>query len=288
VATTLLERLGRSPDSRLLIVNADDFGMCNAENVATVEGLDAGVYSSTTIMLPCPWSREALSYARARPAADAGVHLTHTSEWQTYKWSPVCGASAVPSLVDELGHFHRDIESVYRLAALDEVERECRAQIEQALTAGVDVTHIDSHMGTMQLDPRYHALYLRLAAEYRLPLRMLARGFLERTGFSDVVTLADELGVLAPDYLHVGGPADAAAPTADYWNHVFDSLRPGVSEIYVHAGFDHPELRACCPQWEARVADHEFFSSPETAARLRRLGIETIGYRALREAQRAG
>jgi predicted glycoside hydrolase/deacetylase ChbG (UPF0249 family) len=287
VSPSLAERLGHAAESRLLIVNADDFGMCHAENRATVDGLEAGVYTSSTIMVPCPWFAEAADYARRRVEADIGVHLTQTSEWDTFKWGPVAGRDAVPSLCDERGHFHPTVEAVYQHAALDQVERECRAQIEQALAAGVDVSHIDSHMGTMQLDPRYHELYIRLAADYQVPLRMLPRRLLERMGFDGTLALVDQLGVLAPDFFHVGGPADPAS-TAAYWNDVFANLPPGVSEIYLHAGYDDPELRACCPAWAQRVADHEFFTTPATQAHLRALDIVPIGYRALRAAQRAG
>jgi hypothetical protein len=142
-------------------------------------------------------------------------------------------------------------------------------------------------MGTMQLDGRYHELYVRLAADYRVPVRIAPRLLLERMGMGQVWALADELGVLAPDFLHFHGPPEPEATNA-YWTSLFEGLQPGVSEILVHAGCDDPELRACCPAWRQRVADHEFFSAPSTRAQLVSLGIQTIGYRALREAQRAG
>jgi hypothetical protein len=283
---SLCERLGQPADARLLIVNADDFGMCHDENRATIDGLEAGVYTSSTIMVPCPWFAEAAEYGRGHPEADVGVHLTQTSEWDTLKWGPVAGRGAVASLVDERGYFFADVPPVYASGKLDEVERECRAQIDQALAAGIDVTHIDSHMGTMQLDRRYHELYVRLAADYRLPLRMVPRAMLSNTGFESVLTLVDQFGVLAPDGFHIGGPP-APEATADYWNAVFESLPAGVNEVYVHAGYGDAEMRACCPAWRQRVADHDFFSAPSTQRRLRDLGISLIGYRTLRDAQRA-
>lgn len=286
VTPSLCERLGHPAGSRLLIVNADDFGMCHAENRATVEGLELGAYSSSTIMVPCPWFAEAADYGRTHPEADLGVHLTQTSEWQTLRWGPVAGRPAVPSLVDDRGHFHRDVASVYRHASLADVERECRAQIDQALAAGIDVTHLDSHMGTMQLDVRYHEIYVRLAAEYRVPLRVVPRVMLERSGFESIAALIDELGVLMPDAFYFDGPPEPAA-TAEFWNARFESLLPGVTEVLLHAGQDDPELRACCPAWEQRVADHQFFTAASTQRRLRDLGISLVGYRALRQAQRA-
>ena len=286
MSDTLCERLGYAPDTRLLIINADDFGMCHAANAATIDGLSPGAYTSSTIMVPCPWFAETAAYAKTTPEADLGVHLTTTSEWETLKWGPVAARGDVASLVDERGHFPRDIRSVYRRASLDEVERECRAQIDQALAAGIDVTHLDSHMGTMQLEPRYHELYLRLAADYRLPLRMASARLLDRMGVPGMREIAHSLGVLAPDELWFNGPPEPAA-TAGFWNRLFEKLQPGVNEIIVHAGYDQPELRACCPAWEQRVVDHDFFMAESTHARLRALGIVPIGYRDLREAQRA-
>jgi hypothetical protein len=105
-------------------------------------------------------------------------------------------------------------------------------------------------------------------------------------GFDAVLALVDQLGILAPDAFHVGGPP-APEVTADYWNAVFDRLPAGVSEVYVHAGYGDAEMRACCPAWRQRVADHQFFTAPSTQQRLRDLGISLIGYRALRDAQRA-
>jgi len=142
-------------------------------------------------------------------------------------------------------------------------------------------------MGTMQIDPLYHELYVRLAADYRLPLRMVPRQMLAGTHFARALLLLDELGVVAPDNFHIGGPAEPR-DTAAYWNALFAGLPAGVTELYVHAGYDDPELRGCCPAWEQRVVDHAFFTSDETRTRLASLGITLIGYQALRAAMRAG
>jgi hypothetical protein len=277
--------LGYPDDARLLIINADDFGMCHAENAATIAGLEQGAFCSATVMVPCPWFEEALAFARRRPDADLGVHITHTSEWMTYKWGPVCGASGVPSLVDAGGHFYRDVESVYAHARFDEIEQETRAQIERALAGGIDVTHLDSHMGTVQLDVNYHDLYVRLAAEYRLPIRMARRSWMHDMGMEQIVELADQLGVLSPDHFWYGGPRHPGE-TAPYWTTLLRNLPPGVNELYVHAAFDAPEMHALGDTWMQRAADYEFFTAPATSALLRDLGITLIGYRAVRELQR--
>jgi predicted glycoside hydrolase/deacetylase ChbG (UPF0249 family) len=281
----LAQLLGYPDDARLLIINADDFGMCHAENVATIAGLESGAFCSSTIMVPCPWFEETVVFAQRQPGADLGVHITHTSEWPTFKWGPVAGRGTVPSLVDERGRFYRDLPSLYAHARLEEVEIETRAQIDGALAAGIDVTHLDSHMGTVQLDLNYHALYIRLAAEYRLPIRMANRSFMRDMGMGQVAELADRLGVLSPDHFWYGGPP-APQETAAYWTNVLRQLKPGVSELYVHAAVDAPETRALGDTWAQRAADFAFFTAPSTRAVFRDLGITLIGYRLIRELQR--
>src|SRR5208282_6389210 len=143
---SMAEKLGYRAGARVLIINADDFGMCHDENEATIEGLTSGLFTSSTILVTCPWFEEAAEFARSHPSADLGVHLTLTSEWDRYKWGPVLGARAVPTLVDARGYLWPDVPPVYEHDRLDEVEAELRAQIDKALAAGVDVTHLDSHM----------------------------------------------------------------------------------------------------------------------------------------------
>ena len=155
--TSLAERLGYDAEARLLIVNCDDLGSCHAANVGVYEAVREGLGTSASLMVPCAWARDAASQYRGE---DLGVHLTLNAEWDTYRWGPV---TAGPSLLDAEGRLPRTIEEVWDRADLDEVRAELRAQVDQALRWGFDVTHLDSHMGTLQLDPRYFDIYLDLA-----------------------------------------------------------------------------------------------------------------------------
>ena len=185
------ERLGYAADARVLILNADDFGMCHDQNEGVMRGLKEGVFTSSTILVTCPWFEEAADFARNNPDADLGVHLTLTAEWDAYKWGPVLGAAAVPSLVDERGYLWQTVAQVYEHARLDEAEAELRAQIEKALAAGIDVTHLDSHMGTLQLRADYHEIYARLANEYRLPIRLASRRRMRTEGMGAILDQLD-------------------------------------------------------------------------------------------------
>jgi predicted glycoside hydrolase/deacetylase ChbG (UPF0249 family) len=284
--TTTARKLGYPADARVLIINADDFGMCHDENEATIEGLQTGLFTSSTILVTCPWFEEAAEFARANPGADLGVHLTLTSEWSRYRWGPVLGRRAVPSLCDAGGRLWPDVPSVYEHDRLEEVEAELRAQIEHALAAGVDVSHIDSHMGPLHLRADYHEVYRRIARDYRLPIRMLSRRVMAGMGMQDVVERIDRDGIFYPDHFVAGGP-DSPERTVSYWTDLIRSLKPGVTEVYCHPAYAREELSGCARDALQREADFRFFTSDAARALIRDEGIELVGYRRLRDTMRS-
>ncbi|HYB92093.1 MAG TPA: polysaccharide deacetylase family protein [Candidatus Binataceae bacterium] len=281
------ERLGYRADARLLMINADDFGMCHDQNEGVIRGLTEGVFTSSTILVTCPWFEEAAAFGRSNPGADLGVHLTLTSEWENYKWGPVLGPKAVPSLVDARGYLWRDVPEVFANDRLDEAEAELRAQIEKALAAGIDVTHIDCHMGPLQLRADYHELYWRLARDYRLPLRITPRVMMRQMEFGAILSGLDRDGILYPDGFHVGG-APNPETTDGYWTQVIRGLPPGISEIYCHPAVAREELMSCTRDGRQREADLRFFTSDKARRLLAENGIQRIGYRELRDAMRNG
>ena len=277
VVATLAERLGHAPDARLLIVNCDDLGSTRSANVAVYDALRNGVATSATLMVPCPWARDAAAQYRGE---DVGVHLTLNSEWETYRWGPLTRSS---SLLDGDGGFPRTVEDTWDHADLDEVRRELRAQIERAIVWGFDVSHLDSHMGTLQLRPEFFDVYLELAVDFGLPLRMAGASTERVVGFP-FRRLAEEVGVVFPDHF-VLCPVGARRRIE---RALFD-LRPGVTEVLLHPGIDTDELRTACDDWSGRVEDHAFLcSDPSLRNLLDRAGVHLIGFRELRELQRAG
>ena len=174
----LAQALGHAADDRLLIVNCDDLGSSHGANVAIEAALKDGLATSATLMVPCPWAFDAVQRCAG---LDIGVHLTLTCEYPGYRWRALTGAK---SLHDDQGFMPATAEAVWERADLADVRAECRAQIDQALAWGVDVTHLDAHMGTMQVDRRYFEIYVDLGAEYRLPLRMVGESGARRLGFA--------------------------------------------------------------------------------------------------------
>lgn len=279
------ERLGYAADARVLILNADDFGMCHDQNEGVMRGLKEGVFTSSTILVTCPWFEEAADFARNNPAADLGVHLTLTAEWDSYKWGPVLGQHAVPSLVDERGYLWQTVAQVYEHARLDEAEAELRAQIEKALAAGIDVTHLDSHMGTLQLRADYHEIYARLANDYRLPIRLASRRRIGIEGMGTILDQLDAFGVVTPDHLVFNGPS-SVAETETYWTNLLRTLKPGLTEILCHPAIARDELKSCARDALQREADFRFFTSEKTRQLVADEGIKMAGFRELRDLMR--
>jgi len=275
--TSLAEMLGYAPDARLLIVNCDDLGVSHAANVGVYEALRNGIATSASLMVPCPWAREAASRYRGE---DVGVHLTLNAEFDLYRWGPITHA---PSLLDGDGGFPRTVEDLWDHADLDEVRRELRAQVERAIYWGFDVSHLDSHLGALQLRPEFFDVYLELAIDFRLPIRLSGSSTERDIGFP-FRRLAAEEAVLFPDHLVVSrtGSSRRAIERA------LVELRPGVTEVYLHPAIDSGELRSFAPDWSARVDDHDLATNDASLRALcERAGIRLIGYRELRDLMRA-
>ncbi len=255
IAPTLAERLGFKATDRVLIVNGDDVGMSHAANAATIDALENGLMTSATIMVPCPWFPEIAAYAKAHPNSDFGLHLTHTSEWKSYRWGPVASKSDVPGLVDPQGYLWSDTMNVYKNSTPEQAEREARAQIRKALASGIDVTHLDSHMGALQFDDRYFQVYRRLAKEFDVPLRMGSQEILAGAGGGHQRAQLDADGVLYPDNLVYGGRRPGES-VKDYWKRMLSALKPGVTELYIHAALAGEEMRSITNSWQERAAEY--------------------------------
>jgi predicted glycoside hydrolase/deacetylase ChbG (UPF0249 family) len=276
--TSLVERLGHPAGSRLLIVNCDDLGSCHAANVGVYEALRDGAGTSASLMVPCPWARDAAARYRGE---DVGVHLTLNAEHDLYRWGPITQA---PSLLDGDGGFPRTTADLWDHADLDEVRRECRAQVERAIYWGFDVSHLDSHMAAMELRPEFFDIYLELAVDFDLPLRLGAATTERSVGFP-FRRLAAEEGILFPDhflYLPRVGSRRAI-------ERALTELPEGVTELHIRPAIDTGELRSLAPDWAGRVDDHDLVTGHTTLRSLvHRAGAGFIGYREIRDLQRHG
>lgn len=240
---TLNQRLGYPADARLILLNADDLGLLQSINAAAIMAFEAGALVSGSVMVPSPWFPEIAAHARTHPTFDLGVHLTLISERPSFRLSPVLGAPAVPSLVDGNGFFPEFWEPD-RKVDLKELEAECRAQLERARELGVFATHLDAHGHAMQWGgEEVFGLMLRLSAEYRLPVRV-GRNWFPQYGYLPRMLGRD--GVVLDRTITIPPTVPPARWTAWYVDTIH-SLAPGVTEIFLHPGYDNGELRAFAP-----------------------------------------
>lgn len=272
------QRLGFATGERLLIVNCDDLGVSHAANLATLRAMTDGIASSATLMVPCPWAREAARLFAGHPI---GIHLTVTCEYEGYRWR---GLTRGASLHDAEGFLPRTTAvALERLDAAD-ARAECQAQIEAALGWGVDVTHLDAHMGVMLARADLFEAYLDLAAHFRLPVRIGPEEESAKRGIAARARAAAR-GVLCND--HMLEPWDQ--PMRTLLSEAVPHLPPGVTDIFAHPAFDGEELRGYDTRnHHIRTHDAECLVDPEMRRLLDAHGIRRISYREIREAQRAG
>jgi predicted glycoside hydrolase/deacetylase ChbG (UPF0249 family) len=279
---TVAERLGHPADSKLLILHADDLGAAHSIDVASFAGLENGAITSASIMVPTPWIAEVAAYARAHPNADLGLHLTLTSEWETYRWGSVESADRVSSLLDSAGTFPNDEKFVAANAKPAEVEREIRAQISRAMSMGIRPTHLDSHMGSLFTTPALIATYVKVAHEYHLPFLAIKGSALA----------APEAGItprdVVLDALVIAGENIPRDQWKQFYLDAVNNLKPGLTEIIVHLGHDDAELQAVMVNHEPygatwRQHDYDVMTSPEFKKALKDNHVILVTWRELQK-----
>ncbi|HNS50035.1 MAG TPA: polysaccharide deacetylase family protein [Anaerolineae bacterium] len=298
VANPALRKLGLSQKDRVAILHADDVGMCQATLAAISDLWEAGLVSSAAAMVPCPWFAQAAALCRASPGVDVGVHLTTTCEYSAYRWGPLSTRDPASGLLAEDGGFHQTAPAAGLHGRPEAALREMEAQVVRAQDAGIDITHIDSHMGTAWF-PAVLPGYVELARQFRLPLLLLRPKPPTWRALQDEGWIAPghEMAALALNQaraLEQDGwplldnvfmmPLDRPGDRLEQAIWALDSLPPGITHFVLHPAVDTPELRAITPyDWPSRVADYRAFTSHELAVHVRRSDLQVIGYRALRD-----
>ena len=252
--------------------------MMHSINRAAFEALEKHWITSATILVPCPWLPEVAQFARSHPEVDFGIHLALNSEWPTYRWGPVSPRALVPSLLDADGYFPPLEADVVRQAKPAEVELELRAQIEKARAAGIRVTHLDSHMGTLFASQQLLETYRKLGREYGLPI-LLPRS----------LPHAKEMGIGEADFsvdreiqMRPGVPP---GEWMQEYKKMLGKLPQDIYQLTVHLGYDDEESRGAAGDrnWGGawRQRDLEIISSPEFREFLRAQGFQLVAWKDL-------
>jgi predicted glycoside hydrolase/deacetylase ChbG (UPF0249 family) len=292
IPNPVLKKLGFQPDDRVVIIHTDDIGMCQASVDAFAELWKFGLISSGAVMVPCPWFLEAAEFAKVNPNVDLGVHLTLTSEYDTYRWGPISTRDTKTGLMDQEGYFHRSSEGVWEHADPEAALWELDEQISRAIRAGMNLTHIDTHMGSVA-NSKFMEGYIQLAVKYRLPPMVPRMSVEELVNSQDVdqetakmvnvlIQTLEEMGIPLIDHLsglHLDNPKDRMGQAKQ----VLSSLKPGISHFIIHPAKDTPELRHITDTWDCRSADFETFMSDDLRDFIVQEGIQVIGYKDLKE-----
>ncbi|MBN2118006.1 MAG: polysaccharide deacetylase family protein [Anaerolineales bacterium] len=293
-----LKKLGFSETDRLVIIHTDDIGMCHAALQAFQDLWKFGTITSAAVMVPCPWFPAVAQMCRAHPEIDMGVHATLNAEWESYRWGPLSTREQESGLLDADGYFHQWPPAAYANAKPEAVEREVNAQIERALAAGIDVTHVDSHMGTI-MSPLFIQSYIQAAASRLLPnmlprpdapgAEMLGIGPAEMQAYAPVIQQLQNMGLPMVDGI-LAMPLDEPneQKQMEFAKDLFGNLPVGITHFILHPSIDTAELRAIAPDWESRVANYSTFMRDELKKFIESEDIQPIGYRQIRNAMREG
>lgn len=271
----ILTALGLSSNARAIVLHADDIGMCQATVDAYRQIVAMRPRYCASTMVPCSWF-PAVGRLCSGSVVDMGVHLTLTSEWADYRWRPLTAAHGA-GLCDAAGYFPTTAETLYARPGVEkDCEHELGTQIQRALDAGLDVTHLDCHMFAL-LHPRLLATYVELGRRFRLPC------FLP----PEVSPILEALPNTAPGGVRFDAwtslPMNRVGNRLELAKRYLDKLPAGLSYFFFHPAVDTPELRAIAPDWEARVADLELILADAWQSIVEAAGVTVVGMRDLRD-----
>jgi hypothetical protein len=284
---SLLEDLGLRSDERAVVVHVDDVGMSEPANQGALDAM-AGAATCGSIMVPCPGFESIARTCRARPELDLGVHLTLNAEYASVRWGPL--RRDVPGLVSPDGGMWRTSADTVQHASADEVDAELRAQVDRALDAGIDVTHLDAHMGTV-FDPKFLGVYAGLARDYRLPVFIprVRRADLEAQGlppslapYAAIIEQAEQDGFPVFDHFDADSLSFAPGKGEAHNRARLERLGAGLSYLITHCARGGPELQRITADWRQRAEEHRIYSDGTMARALGERGMRPIGMRPLR------
>jgi len=296
--TTLTQSLGLAEDARLAVIHVDDVGMCHGANKAYLDLFRSGGVTSGSVMVPCPWFMEIAQAAANDRTLDLGVHLTLTAEWPLYRWRAISTSSKASGLLDDDGYLPRNCAGLRQRLVPEACEVEMRAQVDRALAAGIEATHIDTHMGSAFI-PELFPIYLAIGRDYDLPLliprdldsylSVLKIGEIDRAACRAAFEQASAAGSPVVERFRMT-PGVASSEVEPAYRKLLTGDGPGLTYVAIHAtapGDIETIVPPVPPRAHWRTDEYTLFGSGRTKQWLKDAGITTIGYRAIRDLHRA-
>jgi predicted glycoside hydrolase/deacetylase ChbG (UPF0249 family) len=283
------EKLGYPPGKKVLLLHADDIGLCYETNIAAKEGLTQGHYQSCSIMAPCPWVGEIVAWAKQNPQYDVGIHLALNAEWKYYRWGPVAERSLVPGLVDKEGFLHGSLIATTVRGKGSEVETEIRAQIDKVLAMGIKPSHMDSHMGTCFAKPEFIEAYLKVSQETGIPAfvpapsdRLIARLRKEGTPITPrhVELMENYQGPKIDDFYILSSTKTYDEKKAKTLA-IIGSVEPGITEIIFHPQVESISSKEITGTWQMRAWEAKMWGDPDVVQYFADNGIIQTNFKEL-------
>ncbi len=292
-----LNLLGLKESSKAVVFHADDIGMLNATVTAWKDLASSSSMTAASVMAPCPWFPAAAAEIVASKNADVGVHMTLNSEWEKMRFSAISTADPASGLFDEAGFFPDNTKAVQDKADPDVVAVELKAQMDRAIAAGIDVTHIDSHMGAV-FHPRLLECYVRVGFAYQVPALVMRANRSQLLGLGFPESIVGQVEAALDFIENQGMPlfdsikmlplreSDTPAKRLKLLKTILEDYPPGLHYLIFHPAENTPELHSVAPDWKARQADYKLLKHPQLPSIIKDAGVTPIGMREIRDAFR--
>ena len=277
------EILGFNSTDKLLIIHADDLGLCESVNSATFESFENEAISSASVMMTTKEISEVSEFSSKNQNYDLGIHLTVTSEWKYHKWGGILNNEDISSILNKKNHFYWNKRKFTKNGKLNEIRKELQAQVDLGRSMGLNPSHIDSHEGALFFDPDIFKLYLDLAKENNL----LAFVPIEASVHFDENFKKPKHAIII-DQFHMLPEGIEIDKIKNYYFDVIENLKPGLSQIIIHLGKDEKELREITidhPNFDYRwrQLDFDVFNSLEFKQHIKKHNIKIINWKDLKK-----
>ncbi|WP_338555353.1 polysaccharide deacetylase family protein [Paenibacillus sp. KS-LC4] len=294
-----MRKLGSGIEERLLIINADDFGITGGTNAAIIDLFEQKAITSASIMMPCSAAREAIEKSKEANFKQIGIHLTLNSD-KNNGLRPVFKERVLSSLVTEQGYFYNEISQVEIMANPEEVKLEFDAQIQNAILLGIDPTHLDSHGGSIMglhtgrdfLDIIFD-LCEKYCLPFNLPLRILEQPFFNHTqkeGFKSRIDTANKRGIMLIDDMvslpYCQKTSVKYEELKQQFKQIIKNIRPGITQLTVHPALITNELKALTHCYSERELEYFLLKDDDILRFIKREGIRLLSWKAIRDLQR--
>jgi hopanoid biosynthesis associated protein HpnK len=273
-----------------MIINADDFGLCQGVNDAVAKAHTAGVLTSATIMANMPAVDDAVAIAKSIPSLGVGIHLN------VLQGKPLSTDQSVKPLVNESGEFKYSVSRLAVKALTSEkickaVEAELSAQIASVIDKGLKPTHLDSHKHFHCLSPIWR-IVCSLAEKFNIPAirwpwepDTLCGGDWPKVGFKDklrafmVRQMAVKCRRIDSRFIKTDiffGVTHTGKIDDNFWSELGKTQFAGVAEVMTHPSY--PKGLEKTRLVEQRQVELKWLCAESTKQILAQAGIELIHY----------